>query len=91
MFLQGSILLLGSDCVHGSDRILRMNTPTKDECAYKPCIGSVGHLKICVYSGMIVQINHEPFIAPKVTPVTHVDWEVVRTDQEACGTRTGSI
>ena len=42
-----------------------------------------------VYSGMIVQINHEPLIAPKVTPVTHVDWEVVRTGQEACGTRTG--
>ena len=65
--------------------------PTKDEYAYKPCIDSVGHLKICVYSGMIVQINHEPLIAPKVTPVTHVDWEVVRTDQEACGTRTESI
>ena len=38
---------------------------------------------------MIVQINLEPLIAPKVTPVTHVDWEVVRTGQEACGTRTG--
>ena len=90
MFLQGSILLLGSDCVHGSDRILRMNTPTEDECAYKPCIGSVGHLKICVYSRMIVQINHEPLIASKVTPVTHVDEEVVRTGQAGCGTRNGS-
>ena len=37
---------------------------------------------------MIVQINLEPLIASKVTPVTHVDWEVVRTGQEACGTRT---
>ena len=36
---------------------------------------------------MIVQINLEPLIASKVTPVTHVDWEVVRTGQEACGTR----
>ena len=62
-----------------------------DRTAYNPWIGSVGHLKICVYSGMIVQINHEPLIAPKVTPVTYVDWKVVRTDQEACGTRTESI
>ena len=27
----------------------------------------------------------------KLTPVTQVDEEVVRTDREACGTRTGSI
>ena len=37
---------------------------------------------------MIVQINLEPLIASKVTPVTHVDEEVVRTGQEACGAMT---
>ena len=56
--------------------------------AYKPCIGSVGHPKICVHISMIVQINLEPLIASKVTPVTHLDEDVVRTGQEACGTRT---
>ena len=37
---------------------------------------------------MIVQINLEPLIASKVTPVTHLDEDVVRTGQEACGTMT---
>ena len=64
---------------------------TKDEYAYKPRIGSVCHPKFCVNSGIFLQSNLEPLIATKVTPITHVDQDVVRTGQEACGTRTESI
>ena len=37
---------------------------------------------------MFLQINIKPLIASKVAPVTHVDKEVVRTGQEACGAMT---
>ena len=62
--------------------------PSTKEYAHKSWIGSEGHPKICVYSGMFLQINIKPLIASKVTPVTHVDEEVVRTGQEACGAMT---
>ena len=68
--------------------LTRIGLPTKDEYVYKPCIGSVGHPKICVQSGIIVQINLEPLITSKLHQLGK---EVVITGQEVCGTRTGSI